>query len=142
MRSIIRNTALAAALALAATPAFAGISVIVSAKSPAGSLDKAAVASLYLGKTTALPGGGSAKLYDLPDASPIRERFYQAVAGKSASQVKAVWSRLVFSGRALPPHELASDAAVVKAVAADPAAVGYVDDSALDGSVKAVAKLP
>ena len=142
MRSIIRTTALAAALALAATPAFAGISVIVSAKSPAGALDKAAVASLYLGKTTALPGGGSAKLYDLPDSNPARERFYQAVAGKSASQVKAVWSRLVFSGRALPPHELASDAAVVKAVAADPAAVGYVDDSALDGSVKAVAKLP
>lgn len=142
MRSIIRKTVLAAALVLATTPAFAGIAVIVSAKSPAGALDKATAASLYLGKTTALPGGGSAKLYDLPDSNPARERFYQAVAGKSASQVKAVWSRLVFSGRALPPRELANDAAVVKAVAADPTAVGYVDESALDGSVKAVVKLP
>ncbi|MGN2247691.1 phosphate ABC transporter substrate-binding protein [Frateuria sp. GZRR35] len=142
MRSKIQTTLLAATLALATTPAFAGLAVIVSAKSPAAALDKAAAASLYLGKTTALPGGGSAKLYDLPDSNPARERFYQAVAGKSASQVKAVWSRLVFSGRALPPRELANDAAVVKAVAADPAAVGYVDDSALDGSVKAVVKLP
>jgi ABC-type phosphate transport system substrate-binding protein len=142
MRSIIRNTLLAAAVSLAATPAFAGIAVIVSAKSAAGAMDKDTVASLYLGKITALPGGGNAKLYDLPDSSPARERFYQAVAGKSASQVKAVWSRLVFSGRALPPTELANDAAVVKAVAADPTAVGYVDDGAVDGSVKTVAKLP
>jgi hypothetical protein len=42
----------------------------------------------------------------------------------------------------LPPHELANDAAVVKAVAADPAAMGYIDSSALDGSVKPVFKLP
>lgn len=142
MRSIIRNMLLAAAFSLAATPAFAGIAVIVSARSAAGALDKDTVASLYLGKTTALPGGGNAKLYDLPDASPAREHFYQAIAGKSASQVKAVWSRLVFSGRALPPRELANDAAVVKAVAADPSAVGYVGDGAVDGSVKTVAKLP
>jgi ABC-type phosphate transport system substrate-binding protein len=48
----------------------------------------------------------------------------------------------VFSGRALPPKELSDDDAVVKAVAADPNAVGYVDASAVNGSVQAVARLP
>jgi len=142
MHSFFRTSLLAAALTLVSAPAFAGISVIVSAKSAAGALDKDTVAQLYLGKTTALPGGGKAKLYDLADSSAAREHFYQALTGKSASQAKAVWSRLVFSGRALPPSELAGDAAVIQAVAADPNAVGYVDDSAVNASVKAVVKLP
>ena len=99
-------------------------------------------AALYLGKTTTLPAGGNAKLFDLSDSNPLREKFYQAATGKSASQVKSVWSRLVFSGRAVPPKELDSDDAVVKAVAADPSAVGYVDSSAVNGSVRAVLQLP
>jgi len=141
MRSIVCKSLCAAALLLASAPGFAGVVVIVSAKSGVASLAKDQVASLYLGKTAALPGGGSAKLYDSAESNPAREAFYQAATGKSASQVKSVWSRLVFSGRAVPPHELTSDASVVKAVAADPAAIGYVDSAALDGTVKAVLKL-
>lgn len=142
MHRIVRNCIFAGVLSFASLPAFAGMVVIASAKSSVKSLSKAEVAALYLGKTSSVPGGGNAKLYDLADANPGREKFYQAATGKSASQVKSVWSRLVFSGRALPPKELASDAAVVKAVAADPDAIGYVDASAVDGSVQTVAKLP
>jgi ABC-type phosphate transport system substrate-binding protein len=142
MHRILRNGILAGALAFGGAQAFAGTVVIMSAKSPVKSLTKADVAALYLGKTSSIPGGGSAKLYDLAEANPGRETFYMGATGKSASQVKSVWSRLVFSGRVLPPHELGNDAAVVKAVAADPAAMGYIDSSALDGSVKPVFKLP
>lgn len=142
MHRIFRNCILAGVLTFAAMPAFAGMVVITSAKSSVKSLSKSDVAALYLGKTTSLPGGGHAKLYDLADANPGREMFYQAATGKSASQVKSVWSRLVFSGRALPPKELSNDAAVVKAVAADPDAIGYVNASAVDGSVQTVSKLP
>lgn len=142
MQRTLRNCILAGLLSFAAMPAFAGMVVITSAKSSVKSLSKSDVAALYLGKTTSLPGGGGAKLYDLADANAGREKFYQAATGKSASQVKSIWSRLVFSGRALPPKELANDAAVIKAVAADPAAVGYVDAGAVDGSVQTVTKLP
>jgi ABC-type phosphate transport system substrate-binding protein len=142
MHSLFRHCILGAALTLLSAPAFAGMVVIVSAKSTVKTMQKADVSALYLGKTSSLPGGGSAKLYDLAEANPGRDKFYAAATGKSGSQVKSLWSRLVFSGRVLPPHELPSDAAVVKAVAADPSAVGYVDSSALDGSVKPVFKLP
>ena len=57
------------------------------------------------------------------------------------AQVKAVWSRLVFSGKAQPPKEHADAAAVKKAVAADPKAIGYIDKAALDGTVKAALTL-
>ena len=112
MHRTIRNCILAGALTFATLPAFAGMVVVTSAKSSVKSLGKADVTALYLGKTTSLPGGDAAKLYDLSDANPGREKFYQAATGKSASQVKSVWSRLVFSGRALPPKELSDDAAV------------------------------
>ncbi len=142
MYRIFRNCILAGALTFVALPAFAEMVVITSAKSPVKTLSKDDVAALYLGKTAGLPGGGNAKLYDLADANAGREKFYQAATGKSASQVKSIWSRLVFSGRALPPKELPNDAAVVKAVAADPDAVGYVDASAVDSSVQTVSRLP
>lgn len=142
MSRILKIAGLGLLLGLGSAPAMAGTVVVVAAGSPVKSLSRSEVQALYLGKTTKLPGGGTAKLFDLPESKPAREHFYQAVAGKSASQVKSVWSRLVFSGRALPPRELAGDAAVVKAVAADPAALGYVDDSAVNGSVKVVFKLP
>lgn len=142
MQRLIKICVFAALLALASTPVLAGTVVIVSAKSPTAKLDKSQVSALYLGKTSNLPQGGKAKLFDLPGSSASRDAFYQAVTGKSASQVKSVWSRLVFSGRAVPPKELGSDAAVVQAVAADPNAIGYVDSSAVNGSVKVVFKLP
>ncbi len=44
----------------------------------------------------------------------------------------------MFSGKATPPKELGSSAEVKKFVAANPDAIGYIEKSALDGSVKAV----
>ncbi len=42
-----------------------------------------------------------------------------------------------FTGKAAAPKELQDAAAVKKAVAADPKAIGYIEKSALDASVKA-----
>ena len=59
-----------------------------------------------------------------------------AALGKTSAQVKAAWSRLTFSGKATPPKELGSSAEVKKMVAANPNAVGYIEKSAVDGTVK------
>jgi hypothetical protein len=61
--------------------------------------------------------------------------------GRSAAQLRATWARITFTGKGTPPKELKSDADVKAFVAADPKAIGYVDASAVDGSVKAVLKL-
>ena len=75
---------------------------------------------------------------DQAESSAIRDQFYNKVTGKQAAQVKAAWSRLVFSGKGTPPKELASSAEVKKFVAANPDAIGYIEKSAVDGSVKTV----
>jgi len=49
-----------------------------------------------------------------------------------------VWSRLIFSGKGTRPRTPGASADVKKAVAADPAAIGFIERSALDDTVKAV----
>jgi ABC-type phosphate transport system substrate-binding protein len=129
--------ALCAALALsAAAPAQAELVVVVGAKSPAANMSDEQVAQVFLGKSQAMTP------VDQPESAPIRAEFYKKVAGKDAAQAKALWSKLVFTGKASLPKEMAGNAEVKKAVAADPKAIGYIEKSALDGSVKAVLSVP
>jgi len=131
----------ALALGLFAMNASADIVVIVNPKNPAASLSAEQVAALYLGNTTTFPGGGAVSLADQPEAAGIRGKFYEKATGRSAAQVRATWARITFTGKGTPPKELKSDADVKAFVAADPKAIGYVDSSAVDSSVKAVLKL-
>lgn len=142
MHNKLKKMLITAVLMAASMPTFAGVVVIMSAKSGVSHVSKSDVGALYLGRTSNLPNGSKAHLYDLAESSAVRKAFYSKATGKSTSQVKATWSRLVFSGRAVPPKELSSAAAVVKAVAADTSAIGYVDSGAVNATVKVVAKLP
>jgi ABC-type phosphate transport system substrate-binding protein len=125
-------------LAVASWAAQAQVAVIVNPKSAAASMTADQVAGIFLGKTATLPSGATAAPADQAEGAAIREQFYTKVAGKQSAQVKAAWSRLVFSGKGTPPKELATSADVKKFVAANPDAIGYIEKSAVDGSVKAV----
>jgi hypothetical protein len=71
---------------------------------------------------------------DLPDAAAQRAEFCTRIAGKDAAQVKAIWARLVFTGKVQPPKEVATSADAVKQVASNDKGIAYVDKSAVDGS--------
>jgi ABC-type phosphate transport system substrate-binding protein len=129
----VHSLSLIAALAIAAQ-AHAGDVVVVMGTGGAA-LTKDQVAGVYLGRSNDF------KPVDLPESSPVREAFYKKATDRDPSQVKAVWSRLAFSGQATPPKEMADAAAVKKAVAADPKAVGYIDKADVDASVKVVLSL-
>jgi ABC-type phosphate transport system substrate-binding protein len=105
--------------------------VIVIGNTGAPSLSKEQISDIFLGKSAA-----SFTPLDQPISASIRAEFYQKVAGKDPTQVKAIWSRLAFSGQGQPPKELADDAAVKKMVASDPKAIGYIDKKNVDSSVK------
>lgn len=126
------------ALAALSVAAQAQVAVVVNPKSAAAAMTADQVAGIFLGKTATLPSGATAAPADQAEGSAVREQFYTKVAGKQSAQVKAAWSRLVFSGKATPPKELASSAEVKKFVAANPDAIGYIEKSAVDGSVKVV----
>src|SRR5688572_388993 len=130
-----------AVLALGTLSANADIVIIVNPKNPAASLTADQVSALYLGNASTFPDGGAAALADQPESAGIRGDFYQKATGRSASQVKATWARITFTGKGTPPKELKTDADVKAFVAGDPKAIGYIDSSAVDGSVKVALKL-
>jgi ABC-type phosphate transport system substrate-binding protein len=121
----------AATLACAALTAHAADLVVIS-NAVASPLTKDQVADLFLGKSQTFTP------IDQPDGSPIYAEFYKKATGRDAAQVKSTWSRIVFSGKGQAPKQVADSAAVKKAVAADPKAVGYIEKSAVDGTVKVV----
>jgi ABC-type phosphate transport system substrate-binding protein len=121
-----------------AQAASAQVAVIVNPKSPLASMTPEQVSAIFLGKTATLPSGQTAVPADLPESSQARDIFYSKAAGKSAAQVKATWARLTFSGKATPPKEVPTAADVKKHVANNVDAIGYIEKSAVDGSVKVV----
>lgn len=105
--------------------------LVVIVHPSAQTMAKEKVTDIFLGKEpTYTP-------VDYPETSPLKSEFYKKVSGRDLSQVKTIWTRVVFTGKGLAPKEYADTAAVKKAVAADPKAVGYIEKSALDSSVKA-----
>ncbi len=128
------------AVSLSALSANAEIVVVVN---PASSLDKLSdedIGRLFLGKIKTFPNGKSATALNQNTDTTARGEFDSGVLGKSSQQLKSYWSQLIFSGKGKPPKEVGGDADMLKAVAADPQAIGYDSSSAVDSSVKVVFK--
>jgi ABC-type phosphate transport system substrate-binding protein len=127
-------------ISLAASTAFAEISVIVSASNPNSTMDQNTVSKIFLGKAKSFPDGSQALPVDQDEGSAVRETFNSTLLGKSASQLKSYWSRLIFTGKGTPPKPSGDDTAVKSIVANHPNIIGYIDSSAVDASVKVVHK--
>ena len=139
MKTALRTSLLlGACLSLASLAAQAQVVVIISAKNPISKLSADQVSQIFLGQTKTYYTGAMAEPVDGAEGAAARNDFYQKVLGKNASQLKAHWSKLSFSGKGQPPKALANDQEVVKFVAANPKFIGYVDKAAVDASVKVV----
>ena len=118
--------------------AYADVVVIVSAKSPITSLSADQVSKIFLGKSATFPNRQPAYPIDQQLGSPVRDEFYTKVVHKDPSQLAAYWAKIIFTGEGRPPKLISGDKAVVKTIADNPDAIGYIDSSALNHSVKAV----
>jgi len=133
-----------AALWLCASVCDAQLVVIVSANSRVTTLSENEVADIYLGRASQLPDGAHVTPIDLADEAANRATFYRIVCGKSPAQLRAYWSKLIFTGAGQPPREVGGAEAVKRLVAAGTggaSAIGYIDKSQLDATVKAVLSL-
>ena len=118
--------------------AFSGIAVIVHPSNNA-SLGSGEISRIFLGKMKSFPGAGAAIPINQAEGAGPRSDFEGAVLKKSASQIKAYWSKLVFTGKGTPPQEVASDADVINLIKSNPSLIGYVSDGAVSADVKVVA---
>jgi ABC-type phosphate transport system substrate-binding protein len=121
--------------AVLAAPSIFAEDIVVIVNPAAKAISKDQIADLYLGRS-----GGLTPI-DQTAGSAIYVQFYKQATGRDVAQVKAIWSRILFTGRGLPPKQLPDSAAVKQAIAANPNAVGYIEKSAVDASVKVVLPL-
>lgn len=136
MKNYTQAIVLAATLTITAIPCLAEVVIVVNPKNAAPQMSSEQASQYFLGKSTTMTP------IDQSEGSAIRSEFYKKLADKEASQVKAIWSKLVFTGKGTLPKEVGSSDAVKKAIAADINAIGYIEKSAVDGTVKVVATLP
>ena len=116
---------------------FAG--VVIVHPSNGANLDTSTIKKIYLGKSKSFPGGSQAIPLDL-ESGDVREQFINTVIGKSESQLKAYWSKLIFTGKGQAPKTVETEAEAVKLVSQNPNLIAYVSDGAVNDSVKVAAK--
>ena len=136
----IKQTLSALIIATASMVVSAETAVIVSASNANATLDKATISKIFLGKSKSFPDGAQAVPIDQNDGTAARDAFNSNMLGKSASQLKSYWSRLIFTGKGTPPKQSGNDSDVKALVSNNPNMIGYIDSSAVDGSVKVVHK--
>jgi hypothetical protein len=115
----------------------ADIAVIVH-PSNSNAIDSATISRIFLGKEKSFADGAQAVPINQTESSAITEEFNTDVLNKSSSQLKAYWSKLVFTGKGSPPKDVTDDAEAIKLIAANPNMIAYIDASKVDGSVKVV----
>lgn len=112
--------------------------VIVAVHSPVTTLASNEVADIYLGRLNRLPDGRTVLPVDRAESDAVQEAFYREVLQRNAAQLRAHWSRLVFTGRGKPPRQVRSGPEVVEFVARNPNAIGYVAPALVTSSVRVV----
>lgn len=135
MKKLHTLLALWGALACA-LPASAEIVVITNTANQASRMFTEQAAQFFLGQSNQFTPIEQSK------ESPIRKEFYQKLSNKSVAQVEAAWAKIEFAGKGTAPKSYTSDAAVKKAVAADPTAIGYINKASVDDTVKVLLTLP
>ncbi len=136
MRTLIGRTWLFAMLCVLGGPAAAELVIIVNPANPATRMFPSQAAQFFLG------GSVMFTPIEQPENSAVRAEFYKKVLEKEPGQVQAIWSKLTFTGKGKAPKEMKSSAEVKKAVSENPNAIGYVEKSAVDDTVKVITTVP
>jgi ABC-type phosphate transport system substrate-binding protein len=119
-------------LTAASQQVHADVVVIVSAQSTVPPPSPERIARIFEGKSKDMIP------VDLARPSEERREFYSKFLGTDDALVRERWSKLVFTGKRSLPKEFTSSADLVKAVAADPNVIGYVDRSFVNMTVKVI----
>jgi ABC-type phosphate transport system substrate-binding protein len=104
--------------------------VIVHPDNPARTIDRGALAKMFLKEASKWDDGEAAHPVDLRADSETRSRFSEAIIKRSVSAVRSYWQQKIFSGRGVPPPEVETDAEVVHYVLRYRGSVGYVSSRA------------
>jgi ABC-type phosphate transport system substrate-binding protein len=113
----------------------AQVVIIANPIVPAADVSKAELRDIFTGASSSLKGGTQVTPVLLKEGA-VNDGFLDLYVGKSDSAFRASWRSLLFSGQAVLPRTMDSDAAVVEYVAHTPGAIGYIGKGSPHEGVK------
>jgi ABC-type phosphate transport system substrate-binding protein len=134
---VLVSVLLAAVRPLAAEDAL----VVIVHRQRSVSASREEIARIYLKQRLFWSDGSPIVAVNRESRSPAREIFSQRVLGRSSTDLAAYWNQQYFQG-VFPPLTLSSAASVKRYVATERNAVGYIEESEVDDTVKVILKVP
>lgn len=94
---------------LFALPTFAQAELLIVAggNSDINTLTEVEVRQLFSGHLKVI-AGQRVQALDLPGHTSSREEFYRKLMGRTPEQMRAYWTRLIFTGQGKPPREVSN----------------------------------
>lgn len=133
----MRNILLKTLLMSCSFSVFADVAVIVH-PSNSNTIDESFIKKAFTGKVKSFENGDTVVAINQESETKSVGEFNEKLLNKSASQLKAYWSKQLFTGKGTPPKEVSNDDEVIKLVSTNPNLIGYVDASTVNDSVKVV----
>jgi ABC-type phosphate transport system substrate-binding protein len=126
---------LVASASIFAVQARAQVIVIVNSSVKSTDASKSEIYDVFTGANSSLKDGTHVAPV-LLKAGAAHEAFLAAYVGKNDSAFQSSWRSLAFSGKAVMPKSMASEADVVAYVAHTTGAIGYISNATPHDGVK------
>lgn len=98
-------------------------------------LPQKALRNIFLGKTTQWGDHSKINMVVLKDAGR-HQAFLKAYVHRTPSQWRRHWKKMVFTGKGIKPRQFDDTGAYLAYIADTPGAVGYIDKSLANETVK------
>jgi ABC-type phosphate transport system substrate-binding protein len=118
--------------------AWAELVVVVSSDNPNSELTRTELSDIFLGRRNRFPNGDLVVPVNRRESSDPFKVFYSQYLNMTPAQVRAHWSRLIFSGRGQPPRTVADGSAMADTIASDPHGIGYLEPGMVDERLRVV----
>ncbi|MBI5150184.1 MAG: hypothetical protein HZA28_05385 [Candidatus Omnitrophica bacterium] len=117
---------------------FSDVVVIVNKDNPVQTVKKSALVRYFMKKTTRWDNGTRVVPVDLTVSDSVRQEFSEGILKKSPHEVEEYWIAESLTGGKSAPEIVTDSVLVKKRVAADAGALGYIDRTQADATVKIV----
>jgi len=118
-----------------ANGALGQVAVIAHKSVPVDSISKSELLDLYTGETSIWRDGEPVVVFDLKEKGKTRKTFYKFL-GMASSRIKLIWLKRMLLGEADPPESLKSEQELLRKISTTRGAIGFLDRSKPDGTVK------
>ena len=122
------------------TLASAELVIVTGSQSSIASLTDNEARQLFSGQLRNI-GGQRIQPLDLPANDANRAHFYRSLTGRSPEQMRAYWTRLIFTGQGQPPREVSGHLELTSLVSSSPEYIGYLPASEVNDRVRVIYRI-